>query len=132
MRSSRHFVFRSSIFLAEPGEDADTNPGIYGKALAIWLASQLRSKGRAVQGCLAEDFGRLVHVAHPRLRLYAACANGHDFQDQWQIFTIAEGGGLASLFASREKRDAADGLMADIENILRSEPSISHMVDARA
>lgn len=131
MQSSRHLVFRSSAFLPEPGEDADTNPGVYGKALANWLASQFRVKGRAIHGCLAEDFGRLVHVAHPRLRLYAACANGRDFSDQWHIFAIAEGG-LWSLFASHKKRDAADGLIAEIETILRSEPSITEMVDVHA
>jgi hypothetical protein len=79
MQSARHLVFRCSIFAVEPGEDAETNPGVYGKALANWLASELRAKGRTIRGCLSEDFGRLVHVAHPPLRPYAACANGHDF-----------------------------------------------------
>jgi hypothetical protein len=132
MHSARHLVFRSSIFAVEPGEDAEPNPGVYGKALASGLASELRAKGRTIRGCLSEDFGRLVHVAHPRLRLYTACANGHDFPEQWQVFTIAEGGSLASLFASHEKQDAANALMADVEWILRSEPSVGGILDASA
>jgi hypothetical protein len=104
MQSSKHLIFRSPLFSIEPGEDAETNPGIYGKALANWLASRLPAAGRTIHGCLSEDFGRLVHVAHPRLRVYVACANGHEFADEWQIFAIAAGAGLTSLFASREKK----------------------------
>jgi hypothetical protein len=107
---------------------------VYGNAQAIWLASELRAKGRTIRGRLSEDFGRYAHVAHPRFRLYAACANGRDFPEQWQVFTIADGGTLASLFASHEKKDAANALMADVEWewILRSEPSVSGILDASA
>jgi hypothetical protein len=129
MQSSKHLIFRSPLFSIEPGEDAETNPGIYGKALANWLASRLAAAGRTIHGCLSEDFGRLVHVAHPRLRVYAACAHGHEFADEWQIFAIAEGGGLTSLFASRAKKDAADDLMRDVESILRAEPAVSSIRD---
>lgn len=100
--------------------------------MANWLGSELRAKGRTIRGCLSEDFGRLVHVVRPRLRFYAACANGHDFPDQWQVFTIAEGGSLASFFAPHEKQDAADALMADVEWVLRSESSVSGILDASA
>jgi hypothetical protein len=38
-------VFESSAFAIVPGEDEETNPGLYGKSLATWLAGELRSAG---------------------------------------------------------------------------------------
>jgi hypothetical protein len=132
MQSTLHLVFRSSLFPIEDGEDAETHPEIYGKALATWLALKLAAAGHTILGCLAEDFARLVHVAHPRLRLYVACANGYDSSDEWQIFAFAESAGLRSLFSSREKQDAADDLMREVENILRAEPGIRDIRDESA
>jgi hypothetical protein len=129
MQSSQHLFFRSALFPIEDGEDAETSPEIYGRALATWLALRLTAAGHTIHGCLAEDFGRLVHVSHPRLRLCAACANGYDYADQWQIFAFAESVGLTSLFASREKQVAADSLMRDVESILRAEPGIRDLRD---
>jgi hypothetical protein len=132
MQSTQHLTFRSAMFPIEDGEDAETHPEIYGKALATWLALQLTAAGHTIRECLAEDFGRLVHVAHPRLRLYAACANGYDFSDEWQIFAFAESAGLGSLFSAREKQDAADNLMREVEIILRAEPGIRDIRDESA
>jgi|ERR1700726_4456460 hypothetical protein len=132
MQSSQHLFFRSALFSIEDGEDAETNPEIYGKALATWLASRLTAAGYTIHGCLAEDFDRLVHVSHPRFRLCAACSNGYDSADEWQIYAFAESDGLTSLFASREKQDAVDNLMRDVESILRAEPGIRDIRDESA
>ena len=45
MKQSPLLEFESSAFTVIPGEDESTNPGIYGKALAEWLADQLRAAG---------------------------------------------------------------------------------------
>ena len=132
MQSSQHLYFRSALFPVEDGEDSETHPEIYGRALATWLALRLTAAGHTIHGCFAEDFGRLVHVSHPHLRLCAVCANGYDSADQWQIFAFAESVGLTSLFASREKQDAADGLMREVESILRAEPGIVEIRDESA
>jgi hypothetical protein len=42
MKQTPLLEFESSAFPVIPGEDDETNPGIYGKALAQWLAEQLR------------------------------------------------------------------------------------------
>ena len=43
MKQSPLLEFESSAFAVMPGEDEETNPGIYGKALAQWLADRLRA-----------------------------------------------------------------------------------------
>jgi hypothetical protein len=123
MQSTRQILARSSRFAIEPGEDEETNPGIYGRALAQWLATQLPAFGWRVKGCIAEDFGRLVEVEDPKFRLFVACASGHDGDDSWQAFTFAEGGGLLGAFAKSEKQLLADRLLSDVERALRGDSS---------
>ena len=123
MQSTRQIHARSSRFAIEPGEDNETNPGIFGRALAQWLAVQLPAFGWRVKGCVAEDFGRLVEVEDPKFRLFVACASGHDGADSWQAFTFAEGGGLLGLLSKSEKQRLADRLLSDVERALRSDPS---------
>jgi len=118
MQSTRQIHAQSSRFAIEPGEDKETNPGIYGRALAQWLATQLPVFGWRVKGCIAEDFGWLVGVEDSKFRLFVACANGHDGADSWQAFTFVEGGGLLGVFARSEKQQLADRLLA-----LRSDSS---------
>lgn len=57
----------SSAFAVIPGEGEETNPGIYGKALAQWLAGQLRAAGFSPGEVIAEDFGWCVPVEMARL-----------------------------------------------------------------
>ena len=49
--------FRSTRFRVEPGEDAEINPGIYGRQLADWLRERLIEAGEAVEPVIAEDWG---------------------------------------------------------------------------
>jgi hypothetical protein len=39
----------TSFFEIEPGEDADTNPGIYGRAFANWTAERLKAHGESIE-----------------------------------------------------------------------------------
>jgi hypothetical protein len=54
--------FESSAFVVKPREDAETNPGIYGKSLAEWLCNQHRAAGVPAGDVGAEDFGWYVPV----------------------------------------------------------------------
>ena len=62
MKRSPLLEFESSVFAVVPGEDTETNPGIYGKALAQWLADQLREAGVRAGAVIAEDFGWCIPV----------------------------------------------------------------------
>ncbi len=123
MQSSRQIHIRSSRFAIEPGEDEETNPGIYGRALSQWLAAQLPTFGWNVKGCIAEDFGRLVEIDHPKFRLFVACTNGLDGKNSWQVFTFAEGGGILGIFAKPERQRLADQLLIDVDRAIRGDPA---------
>src|SRR5258708_6141933 len=91
MKQGPLLTFESSAFAVIPGEDEETNPGIYGKALAGWLGEQLRLAGIAAGNVIAEDFGWCVPVKSPPYSLYVVCSND-ETADHWRIFTFVEGG----------------------------------------
>jgi hypothetical protein len=124
MNSSRHFVFKSSMFPPESGEDSETNPGLFGKALAAWLAARLGNSGYAVDGEVAEDFGRLVKLKHSRFKAYVACCSTDESAVEWRVFGIVEGGGL---FAKSEKAALLEKIAADVESILRKDSGIADL-----
>jgi hypothetical protein len=47
--------FESSAFAVTPGEDQETNPGIFGRALASWVSEQLIGEGFNAGSVIAED-----------------------------------------------------------------------------
>src|SRR2546427_3929078 len=92
MKQTPLLEFESSAFAVIPGEDRETNPGIYGKALAQWLAERLRAAGFAPGPVIAEDFGWCVPVQSKPHSLYVACASRGEKSGQWRVFGFAEGG----------------------------------------
>jgi hypothetical protein len=89
--------FDSSAFAIIPGEDEETNPEIYGKALALWLAEQLRATGVPAGDVFAEDFGWCVPIDAKPHALHVVCAsmgdaNAGEQQNHWGVFAFAEGG----------------------------------------
>jgi hypothetical protein len=88
------FWLKSELFEPRPGEDAETNPGRYGKALAEWISTALNARGVDVEGVIPEDWGWCVMVAREPFRLWIGCGNVE--QDPmageltWHCFVEAE------------------------------------------
>src|SRR5262245_57868498 len=97
MKQSPLLDFESSAFAVVPGDDEETNPGIYGKALGQWLTEQLRAAGVPAGTPIAEDFGWCVPVESRPHSLYVACASTGEKPGEWRVFVFAEGGLLARL-----------------------------------
>ena len=124
MKHSALLEFESSAFAIVPGEDEQTNPGIYGKALAQWISEQLAARGFSVGEVIAEDFGWCVPLKSKAPHLFVACANGDEKQNQWRVFAFAEGGTLARLFGKDTGADALASLFAVVKQTLQSTPSV--------
>lgn len=118
------YTFKSSMFPPETGEDSQTNPGLFGRALAAWIAEKFASIGYIVEREVAEDFGRLVQLSHPRFKSYIVCCSTDDSALQWRTFPIVEGGGL---FAGKEKAALMQKITADLHSILRNETGITDL-----
>ncbi len=104
----------SDAFEVTPREDHETNPGIFGRALATWVSEQLMRAGFNAGGVIAEDFGWCVQVKSPPYSLYVVCAGGA-LAGQWQIFVFSESG-LVERFL---RKDRSADLVADLYTTLR-------------
>ena len=119
--------FESSAFAAIPGEDHETNPGIYGKALAQWLAGQLRAAGFATGEVIAEDFGWCVPVKSEPHSLYVACASTGETPEHWRVFAFAEGGVMARLLGKDKSAESLASLFAGVRRCLESTPIVREL-----
>ena len=124
---SDHVVFSSPHFVVEPGEDAETNPGIYGRALAGWVARTLESRGVAVEGVVAEDFGRCVMIKRKPFKLWVACASADGGSTRWQMFIALEQNPLARLFSRTDPEPELRKLREQFRAMLRDVPAISEV-----
>ena len=124
MKQSALLEFESQGFTVEPGEDEHTNPGVFGKALASWLAEQLRARGMRVGEVIAEDFGWCVPVESKPHSLYVACASADERPHHWRVFAFAEGGLVARLFGKDTSSQSMLALFATLKQVLEATPHV--------
>ena len=124
MKQTPLLEFSSSGFAIFPGEDEETNPGIYGKALAQWVAEQLEPAGFRPHPVIAEDFGWCVPIESEPHSLYVACANVDELPDRWRVFAFAEGGIMARLSGRDRSAESLASLYAALKRCLESAPMI--------
>lgn len=118
-------MFQSSRFEIVQDEDQLTNPGIYGRSLAEWMASELPTRGyRALGEVIPEDFAWCVPVAADDCELYIACANA---DDGWQAYVFADCGLMARLAGRDPRAEAVAGLYAAVRAILENAPGINFL-----
>lgn len=116
--------FQSSAFAPIAGEEDDTNPGVFGKALALWLSEQLAVDGFAVGEVFPEDFGWCISIESKSHSLYLACASFDGARDQWGVFAFAEGGMSARLRGKDSRAESIARLFSAVQRRLSSEPAI--------
>ncbi|WP_164963284.1 hypothetical protein [Rubrivivax sp. JA1026] len=132
MRQSALLEFVSSAFATEAGEDDHTNPGVFGKALAEWLAEQLRARGLGIGEVIAEDFGWCIPVESTPHRLYVACASGEEGPHHWRVFAFAEGGLVARLFGKDQSTRSVALLFAALKEVLQRTPHVRGLREEEA
>ena len=116
-------MFQSSRFEIVQDEDKLTNPGIYGRSLAEWMANELPTHGyRALGEVIPEDFAWCVPVAADDCELYIACANA---DEGWQAYVFADCGLMARLAGRDPRAEAVAGLYAAVRAILEDAPGIT-------
>ena len=84
MQSSPHLLFHSSRFVVQPGEDEETNPGIFGRALAHWLGQQFVAPTFSEDDVIAEDFGWCVLIPDKGMNVYLACSSAEVPDNEWR------------------------------------------------
>lgn len=128
MIKSPFLKFESSAFVQSTRDVEDTNPGVYSKALALWLAEQLRRRGLSAGEVVIEDFGWCVFPieSKPR-RLHVVCTLFGDKQDSWQVFDFIEEALMNRLLHKDTGTDSLSALFTIIKQVLQSAPTVKDL-----
>jgi hypothetical protein len=102
--------FESTAFPVADGQDAETNPGIFGKALAEWLSLRLNERGVKANPPFPEDWGWCVELASQKHRTGLACASEDNSKTTWRVYAFLEPG----LFGGLRGKDASIGAVNDL------------------
>ena len=119
---SDHVTFSSSQFAVEPGEDAETNPGIYGRALAGWIAEHLNRNPATVEVVVAEDFGRCVMIRTRPFKLWVTCSSLDGSRTRWQMFIALEQSLIARVLRRVDPEPDVDRLRTHLRAVVAEVP----------
>lgn len=128
VRTGPQVTFTSDFFSPIAGEEAETNPGRHGKALAQWLAAQLQGRGVSIEGIIAEDFGWVVMVSRKPFLLWLGCGNTEGSTTEWTMFPVAELSPLQRIFKRVDPAPAIEALTAHLAVIVPSIPNVTNIV----
>ena len=123
MRGPNH-VIRTAEFPILLREDAETNPGVFGRALADYLAAQTLGRGVGVEGVIPEDFGYCIMLKRKPLKLWIACGNRTGRTDEWIAFAVAEGGLLGRLVGKVRPALEIERISEMLGEIMRAAPGV--------
>ena len=125
--TSAMLSFDSDAFPVADGEDAETNPGIYGKAFATWLVEELTRRGVKASGPFAEDWGWMVEAPNPPLRTGLACSSEDGERTAYRAYAFADLGLLERFRRKDEATRAVGELFRKLHEILEGNPSIRNL-----
>lgn len=125
--TSQMLTFESAAFPVAEGEDAETNPGIFGKALAEWLSKRLGDRGVITREPFAEDWGWCVEVANQKHPTGLACSSEDHEKTAWRVFAFVDLGLFGHFSGKDVATRAANDLIAIVREILSNERSVTHL-----
>ena len=128
MSANRQVTFQTDFFKRVHGEEEETNPGRYGKALAQWLAENLRERDVAVEDVLHEDFGWVVMVSRKPYVLWLGCGNTDGSTTEWNVFPVVEFSIMQRLFKNKNPTQEIEKLVAHLTELVPSIPNVTNIV----
>lgn len=132
--------FTSEKFEIIKDEDLETNPGCYGKSLAIWLGDHLYELGYKTE-VIPEDWGWCVLCHNPKFSLWVGCGvmQTEDFDPNnppsgssvvWHVFPHIEvpifmfKSKIQKLLGKLDTKTPLQKLSSELTQILESEPEV--------
>jgi len=139
---TRRFLFRSKRFPIRIGEDAETNPFLYGKELADWLRNELLGSYRSIEDVIPEDWGWCVMCGRDPFRFFVVVVNTIDQglinaiakqeppEDMlWYVEPVVEVPFWRQSASREEAEKIVDELHRRLRAILEREPEIRILSD---
>ena len=128
MKTGTQITFTSDFFTPIAGEEAHTNPGVYGQAWANWLADRLRERGVSVEGVIPEDFGWVVMISRAPFLLWLACSNTEGSTSEWTVYPVAELSVLQRLFNRVDPTPEIERLNTHLAELVPAIPGVTNIV----
>ena len=119
--------FESSAFPVVEGEAAETNPGIFGKALAEWLSKRLYERGVVAKAPYAEDWGWCVEVASQKHPTGLACSSDDDEKTSWRVYAFSDLGVFGAFRGKDEAVRVVNELIEVVKDVLSKEGSVTDL-----
>lgn len=116
--------FRSSKFPPYEGEEAQINPGPWGKRLAEYLQQKLRAQGVEAGEIYSEDWGWAVPIKNESFPLWIGCGHQYGDEDVFVCFLEPSKPVIRKLFKRIDTTQEVGHLSEALETILASDPDI--------
>ena len=128
MSTGTQVTFTSEFFKPSSGEDEQTNPGRFGKALAEWLAERLKERGVSIEGVIPEDFGWVIMISRKPCRLWLGCGNTDGSTTVWSVFPVAELSLLQRIFKSVDPVPEIEKIKSHLVELVPLIPGVANVV----
>ena len=89
---SETLYFVSELFTVEPGEEDETNPGIFGKQLAHWVKNRFEENGYSEIEIVPEDWGWCVILQRKPNLIWVGCSGQKGVEFSTDYFEEGEEG----------------------------------------
>lgn len=119
-----HVEFRSDCFPAYKGEENDINPGRFGKRLAEFIATGLRSHGFETDKIVAEDWGWMIPIKNDGFALWIGCGNSEEYADGFLCFIEPHTPFIRKLFRKIEVQSRVEALQQAMDAVLSDKAGI--------
>lgn len=117
-------TFRSGKFPPYDGEEAQINPGLWGKRLAEYLAAGLKGRGIDTDEIIPEDWGWTVPVKNEGFRLAIGCGHQNGADDEFLCFIDPSKPMIRKWFKKIQTTQQVCRLAEALASILSVDPDI--------
>lgn len=120
--------FRSSKFPPYEGEEAEINPGLWGKRLTEYLAQKLAERGIETEEFSVEDWGCYLPVKTDGFRMALCCGHQDGDEDQFLVVTEPSTPTVKKFFRTIDATAQLTRLLDAVREILAADPDIREVV----
>jgi len=120
-------TFRSKKFPPYDGEEAQINPGLWGKRLAEYLVDKLKPYGIETEEIIAEDWGWYIPIKNEGFRLAICCGHQDGDDDEFVCFTDPAIPIIRKFFKKIDATQELTRVLTAMEKILSSDPGITNV-----
>lgn len=116
--------FRSDKFPPYDGEQAEINPGCWGRRLAEYLKDKLAELNIVTGDLVAEDWGYVLPIQNESFNMFIGCGHQSGADDDFLCFIEPSKPFIRKLFKKIDTTQDVGNVVESLARILSSDPDI--------